>query len=259
MPEQVSAPQLSLTALSGIKEVAPGDDLPAIIADATRASEFTPTDNDVLVISQKIVSKAEDRRISLAQVTPSTRAQQMARETEKDPALVELILRESESVLRVRPGLIIVRHRLGMVLANAGIDQSNVGDRSSPSVLLLPENPDRSAAEIRSAMMQQFPGELAVLIIDSVGRAWRQGVVGMTIGSAGIAPLIELYGVADRDGRELAVTEVALADQIAAAASLLMGEAAEGLPAVWLRGLAWSVSDATSADLIREKERDLFQ
>ncbi len=259
MPRQQSAPQLSLTALTGIGEVRSGDELAAIIAAATEALNYVPVDGDVLVISQKIVSKAEGRRVSLTEVTPSARAREVAKASDKEPALVELILRESDSVLRVRPGLIIVRHRLGIVLANAGIDQSNVGDRSSPSVLLLPENPDRSAAQIKAALSGRFDCRLAVLIIDSVGRAWRQGVVGLTIGSAGIAPLLDLLGTPDRDGRELAVTEVALADQIAAAASLLMGEAAEGIPAVWLRGLRWQPSSANSTELLRPKERDLFQ
>lgn len=257
MPD--SLPRLALTAVPGIDEIKQGDALDRIIADASIAAGIQPRDDDVLVISQKVVSKAENRSFRLDEQSPSPRALELAAAAEKDPALVELILRESTEVLRVRPGLVIVRHRLGFVLANAGIDQSNIGDRSSPSVLLLPEDPDRSAAEIRNNLTGIFQCRLAVLIIDSVGRAWREGVVGLTIGSAGLSTLTNLCGVSDRDGRALAVTEVAQADQIAAAASLLMGEAAEGLPAVWLRGLKWDESTDTVAKLIRPLQRDLFR
>lgn len=249
---------LSLTAIPGIGEIDSGDALGRIIADATDRAAYLPMDNDILVISQKVVSKAEGRLVKLADVAVSTEARNIAAEAEKDPALVQLILNESQQLLRVRPGLIIVRHRLGMVLANAGIDQSNTGAPTDASVLLLPEDPDRSAVEIFATLTERYTARIAVLIIDSVGRAWRQGVVGLTIGVAGLAPLVDLIGTPDRDGRKLAVTEVAIADQIAAAASLLMGEADEGRPVVWLRGLAWQTGKVGADALIRPVERDLF-
>jgi len=255
----VCEPQLSLTAVPGIGEIQSGDFLGRIIADATDRAAIEPTDKDVLVISQKVISKAEGRLVRLPDVDVSAEAQQIARQAEKPPALVQLILNESEQVLRVRPGLIIVRHRLGMVLANAGIDHSNVGADGDNNVLLLPENPDRSAREICDFLTARYAVPVAVLVIDSVGRAWRNGVTGLAIGVAGLAPLVDLVGLPDRDGRLLSVTEVAVADQIAAAASLLMGEGAEGRPAIWLRGFDWQTSGAGADSLIRPVDRDLFQ
>jgi len=255
----ICEPQLSLTAVPGIGEVKTGDSLGRIIENATDRAAIEPTDKDVLIISQKVVSKAEGRLVRLSDVDVSAEAQQIARQAEKQPALVQLILNESAQVLRVRPGLIIVRHRLGMVLANAGIDQSNVGVDGDNSVLLLPENPDRSARDICDLLTARYAVSIAVLVIDSVGRAWRHGVTGLAIGVAGLAPLVDLVGLPDRDGRLLAVTEVAVADQMAAAASLLMGEGAEGRPAIWLHGFDWQPSDAGADTLIRPVDRDLFQ
>jgi coenzyme F420-0:L-glutamate ligase/coenzyme F420-1:gamma-L-glutamate ligase len=179
-------------------------------------------------------------------------------ETEKDPRLVEVVLSETREVLRHRPGLIIVEHRLGFVMANAGIDQSNVtggGER----VLLLPEDPDASAAGLRNALSESFGVRLAVVVCDSVGRAWRNGVVGLAIGVSGIPSLLDLRGDVDREGRELKVTTVGYADQIASAAELLMGEGAEGRPCVLVRGLSWEQPETPVGALLRSAEEDFFR
>ena len=214
----------------------------------------------MLVVTHKIVSKAEGRSVSLADVRPSARARELAAATGKDPALVEVILAESRAVLRHRPGLIITEHRLGLVLANAGVDQSNVpqGD-GVPRVLLLPSDPDASAAGLRAGLGRRFGEPVGVVVSDSVGRAWRNGVVGLAIGVAGLPALLDLRGRPDLEGRPLQVTQVGLADQIAAAAELLMGEADEGLPAVLVRGFATDAPALPAAALIRERAADLFR
>ena len=228
---------ITLTAVPGIPAIGAGDDLAAILGDALAAADLGPKRGDVLVVTHKIVSKAEGRSVALAEVRPSARARELAAATGKDPALVEVILSESRAVLRHRPGLIITEHRLGLVLANAGVDQSNVPDADGePCVLLLPSDPDASAAGLRAALEQRFGEPLGVVVSDSVGRAWRHGVVGLAIGVAGLPALLDLRGRPDLEGRPLQVTQVGLADQIAAAAELLMGEADEGLPAVLVRG-----------------------
>jgi coenzyme F420-0:L-glutamate ligase / coenzyme F420-1:gamma-L-glutamate ligase len=252
-------PAISLIAVPAIPAIRPGDDLARILGDALEAA-LPPQPGDVLVVTHKIVSKAEGRYVSLADVTPSPQARQLAAATGKDAALVEVILSESRAVLRFRPGLIITEHRLGMVLANAGVDQSNVtqeGDQ--PRVLLLPEDPDASSAALRARLEKRFSATLAVVVSDSVGRAWRNGVVGLAIGAAGLPALLDLRGRADLEGRALRVTQVGLADQIASAAQLLMGEADEGRPAVLVRGLAWQGAALPAAALIRERAEDLFR
>jgi coenzyme F420-0:L-glutamate ligase/coenzyme F420-1:gamma-L-glutamate ligase len=214
----------------------------------------------VLVVTHKVVSKAEGRYVTLSDVTPSPRARELAAATGKDPALVEVILSESRDVLRFRPGLIIAEHRLGLVLANAGIDQSNVPqDGNEARVLLLPKDPDASSAALRAAMEQRFGARLAVVVSDSVGRAWRNGVVGLALGAAGLPALLDLRGRCDLEGRPLRVTQVGLADEIASAAQLLMGEADEGRPAVLVRGLPWQGTPAPAAALIRRRDEDLFR
>jgi coenzyme F420-0:L-glutamate ligase/coenzyme F420-1:gamma-L-glutamate ligase len=245
--------RLELTALPGVKRVRAGDDLTALCRDALAAAAIDLRAGDALVLAQKIVSKAEGRSVRLADVAPSPRAGRVAREIEKDPRLVELILSEASEVVRTRPGLIIVRHKLGLVMANAGIDASNVDDDGC--VLLLPVDPDRSAAAIRAGL----GGACAVLIIDSVGRAWRSGTVGLAIGAAGLPTLLDLRGKPDLTGRPLQVTMVALADELAAAASLLMGQADEGRPIVHIRGLALPAGDGTARDLVRPLDLDLFR
>jgi coenzyme F420-0:L-glutamate ligase/coenzyme F420-1:gamma-L-glutamate ligase len=253
-------PAITLTAVPRIPAIRPGDDLARILGDALAAAVLRPQRDDVLVVTHKIVSKAEGRYVDLAGVTPSPRARELAAATGKDAALVEVILSESREVLRFRPGLIIARHRQGMVLANAGVDQSNVPqDGDEPRVLLLPKDPDASSAALRVALEERFHAALAVVVSDSVGRAWRNGVVGLALGAAGLPALLDLRGRPDLEGRALQVTQVGLADAIASAAQLLIGEAHEGRPAVLVRGLAWDAPPLPAAALIREREADLFR
>lgn len=248
---------LTLLAPGGLPEINAGDDLAALLLEALAKDEIALEDGDILVLCQKIVSKAEGRRVALSQVAPGAEAIRLAKICEKEPALVELILRESTEVLRCKPGVIIVRHRLGFVLANAGIDRSNVVD-AEDHALLLPEDPDRSAACLRESLTAGSGKSVCVLINDSFGRAWRLGTTGTCIGCAGLSPLIDLRGEKDRFGRALQVTELAYADEIAAAASLLMGQAAEGRPVVIVRGLTPAAREAPASVLIRPKAEDLF-
>lgn len=253
-----SHPAVTLTALSGIPAVEPGDDIAAILGDALAAGALAPQDKDVLVVTHKIISKAEGRYRHLVDVAPSARARELAAATGKDAALVEIILSESRQLLRSRPELIIAEHRSGVVMANAGIDQSNVPGRSG-RVLLLPEDSDASSAALRAALGARFGVDLAVVVCDSVGRAWRHGVVGLALGAAGLPALQDLRGKKDLEGRALKVTQVALADEIASAAELLMGEADEGRPAVLVRGLTWHEAPLPAAALMRDPQQDLFR
>ncbi len=250
--------ELRLIALPGIPEVAPGADPAALLLEAMARAEQLLQAGDILVLAQKIVSKAEGRLVPLAGVTPSDRAQAIAREAGKDPRMVELILRESREVLRVKPGIIIVEHRLGFIMANAGIDQSNLPG-ADDAVLLLPEDPDASARRLRDALREKSGVETGVLIIDSFGRAWRNGVAGTAIGLAGLPGLVDLRGRPDREGRPLRVTQVAAADELAAAASLLMGQTNEGCPAVLARGFPYTLRDGRTAELLRPRAEDLFR
>jgi len=252
---------LVLTPLDGIPMIAAGDDLAAVILAALEHSGRTLAAGDVLVLAQKIVSKAEGRMVDLRTVTPSPRAVALAKETQKDPRIVELILAESTEVLRHRPGVLIVAHRLGIVLANAGIDRSNV-DRSNAgdeNVLLLPRDPDRSCAELRRAINAATGVDVGVVIVDSIGRAWRNGTIGTAIGVSGLPGLLDLRGTPDLFGRALETTEVGLADELAAAASLVMGQAGEGRPVVLARGLGYGRRDGTAQELVRAREKDLFR
>ncbi len=250
---------LSLTALEDFPLVMPGDDLARLIAAALAANGLTLRDGDVLVVAQKVVSKAEDCYCDLARIDPSPEAETLARKADKDPRMVELILSESAEVLRAVPGVIIVESRLGLVHANAGIDQSNVRhDAMAEPVLLLPDDPDASAAVLRRKLGAEL-NRFAVVISDSVGRAWRNGTVGLAIGSAGLPALRDLRGRSDLFGRTLEVTEIGFADEIASAASLLMGQADEAAPVVLLRGLAYEDDGAGVAPLLRDKSKDLFR
>jgi coenzyme F420-0:L-glutamate ligase/coenzyme F420-1:gamma-L-glutamate ligase len=245
-------------ALPGIPAVQPGDDIAAILGDALQACDLVLNDRDVLVVTHKIISKAEGRYRDLAQVTPSAEAWELAAATGKSAALVEVILSESREVVRVRRELIISEHLSGVVMANAGIDQSNVA-RGGEQVLLLPRDSDESSTALRAALGSRFGVDLAVVVSDSVGRAWRNGVVGLALGAAGLPALQDLRGRRDLQGRELKVTQVALADEIASAAELLMGEADEGRPAVLVRGVAWHEPPVPAAALIRPRDHDLFR
>ena len=253
-----SAPRLQIVALEGVPDISEGDDLCGIVLDAYEAGGLAPAANDILVVAQKIVSKAEGRRVDLATVSPSPEAERLARATGKDARVIELILSEAEEVMRTRPGLIVVRHRLGYVLANAGIDASNVEEGGEERVLLLPENPDRSAASLRMGIERRTGVAPGVVIGDSLGRAWRLGTTGTALGSAGVMALFDLRGQPDMFGRPLTVSEVGLADQIASAAALAMGEAGERRPIALVRGLAAASEDSCAADLIRPREFDLF-
>lgn len=251
------AARLTLTALVGLPIVAEGDDLAGLIVQAAVASGVDITDDDVLVIAQKVVSKAEGRFVSLASVVASQRAEHLAGETGKDARLIELILSESTGVVRSRKDVMIVAHRLGMVMANAGIDASNV--EGADTVLLLPRSPDESAARIRDEMRGLLGVRIGVVISDSVGRAWRLGTVGTAIGVAGISALADLRGSPDLNGRILRSTEVGVADELASAASLLMGQADEGRPVIHVRGFPYAGREGSARDLLRPVELDLFR
>jgi len=248
--------RLELIALEGIPEVAPGDDVAALVADAAAASGIGLADGDVLVVTQKIVSKAEGRLVELASVTPSDFAREWAERWGKDPRQVELVLRESASIVRMGPGgLIISRTRHGLVCANAGVDVSNVGGGDVAS--LLPEDPDASAGRIRAGVEARTGAAPAVIISDSFGRPWRNGIVNVAIGSAGLEALLDLRGEPDAAGRHMQATVIAVADELASAADLAGGKVAQR-PVVVVRGYEWRPSDAGASVLVMEPERDLF-
>jgi len=252
--------EVTLTALSGIKLVGPGDDLGAIAVAALRENGLIPKDGDVLVVAQKIVSKAEGRYVDISTVRPSERAIALAAEVDKDPRFVEVVLSESKRVVRHRPGLLIVEHRLGFVMANAGIDHSNVAPQDDGErVLLLPADPDGSAQALRQHLLEVFGVGIGIIVSDSFGRPWRKGTVGVALGVAGLPAFVDLRGHPDLFGRELLVTETGFGDEIAAAAGLLMGQADEAVPMVLVRGLTWSAPALPAAALVRSAENDLFR
>ncbi len=261
---------ISLIAVSGLPEIEPGADLAALIAAALARSGLLPGARDVLIVAQKIVSKAEGRLVELASVVPSQEARRLAALTGKDPRVVELILGESEEVVRAVPNVLIVRHRLGFVMANGGVDRSNVPAARTAAArggagaereraLLLPLDPDRSAEDLRRRLAERFGEPPGVIVSDSFGRPWRRGVVNVALGSAGVPSLVDRRGERDRNGRVLEMTEVALADALAAAGGLLMGEAAEGTPLVLARGLKWQAPERNASALLRPKSEDLFR
>src|SRR5580693_8210590 len=251
---------LEVVALQGLPLIGAGDDLVELVASAFKQNGITPRAGDVLVVAQKIVSKAEGRVVDLATIKPSAQAVALAADVDKDPRLVEVILSESVRVVRAGRGVLIVEHRLGYIMANAGVDQSNVGPADgSQRVLLLPEHPDRSAEMLRRGLGAATGIDVAVVINDSFGRAWRQGTAGVAIGAAGLPALIDLRGRPDLFGRTLEVSVIGFADEVAAAASLVMGQADEAAPVVLIRGLRWSAPESTAASLIRPSNEDLFR
>ena len=251
---------VEMFAVPGIPLVRKDDDLVALIGDGVARGNIAPRGGDVFVLTQKIVSKAEGRMVDLATVKPSAEAIELAGKIQKDPRLVELILSESVRVVRARPGVLIVEHRLGFVMANAGIDQSNVASADeAQQALLLPVDPDGSAATLRSRLSERFGVPVAVIISDSFGRAWRRGTCGVAIGAAGLPSLMDLRGSPDLFGRELQVSITGHADEIAAAASLVMGQGAEGQPVVVVRGLAWRGADNAASELVRPAAEDMFR
>ena len=237
-----------------------GDRLPDLIADGLGRAGLRLHDRDVVILAQKIVSKAEGRSVDLATIVPSAEAERYAMETGKDARVVEILLSESVKVVRSRPNLMIMQHRLGFVMANAGVDQSNISPADGVQrALLLPIDPDGSAEAIRAALSHRFGVKLGVVISDSFGRPWRRGTAGVAIGCAGLPSFIDLRGQPDLFGRTLEVSIIGFADEIAAAASLLQGQAAEGQPVVVIRGLNWTAPETPVKDLVRPPEEDLFQ
>jgi coenzyme F420-0:L-glutamate ligase/coenzyme F420-1:gamma-L-glutamate ligase len=251
---------IEILAVPGLPMVKPGDDLAALIAEGFSRGGIEPRANDVLAVAQKVVSKAEGRSVDLATVAPSARAIALAGEIEKDPRLVELILSESVRVVRSRPNVLIVEHRLGFVMANAGVDQSNVGPTDGVQrALLLPVDPDGSAEALRARLSGRYGVPIAVIVTDSFGRAWRRGTAGVAIGAAGLPALMDLRGNPDLFGRTLQVSITGFADEIAAAASLVMGQGDEAQPVVLLRGLAWKAPANPASNLVRPASEDMFR
>ena len=253
---------LVLTSLENIPLIRRDDNLADIVLKSLQDTGLELQDNDILVLAQKIVSKAEGRKVNLATVSPSARAIELAQQTEKDPRVVELMLQESNEVLRTRVGTIIVEHKLGFICANAGIDHSNVagdGDTTEEWVLLLPEDPDHSCSLLRNEIESKTGKHIGVVIIDSHGRAWRNGTVGVTIGMSGVPGIIDKRGDKDLFGYTLRITIIGAADELAAAASLVMGQASEGRPVVHVRGFPYPLQEGSLKELIRPKEQDMFR
>jgi coenzyme F420-0:L-glutamate ligase/coenzyme F420-1:gamma-L-glutamate ligase len=252
--------RLTLSVVPGMPLVAPGDDLGANIILSMEKAGFALDDGDIIVVAQKVVSKAQGRYVDLATVVPSPRAKKLAAQVEKDPRIVEVILSESVRVVRQRPGVLIVEHRAGYVMANAGIDRSNVdSSEGDEPVLLLPHDSDAAAEDLRAQFTKRFGKRLGVIISDSFGRPWRRGTVGVALGAAGVPALDDLRGQLDINGHPLQVTETALADEVASAASLLMGQADERHPVVLVSGLASADVSIPASALIRAAEKDLFR
>lgn len=260
MEEPLSSRALTLFPIPNFPLVEPGTDLGQVICSIAETSGLRLLERDVIVIAQKVVSKAEGRYVDLAAVKPGVQALALSDEVQKDPRLVEVILSESRRVLRHRPGVLIVEHKLGFVVANAGVDQSNIDPaKGKHPVLLLPKDPDASAQRLHQQFRQRLGKTVAVVINDSFGRAWRLGTVGVALGAAGLPALMNLRGKPDIFGRRLQVSETAFADEIAAAASLLMGQANEAMPVIILRGLALSGQALSAAALMRNPDEDLFR
>ena len=252
--------QLTLTGLEGLPEIERGASLASLLVRAVGRAGLALQSGDVLVIAQKIISKAEGRLVALRDVTPSARAIEVARSVDKDPRFVELALRESREVVRAKRNVLIMEHRLGFIMANAGIDRSNIVlPEDEACVLLLPEDPDGSADRLRCELREATGVDVAVIINDSFGRAWRNGVAGVAIGVSGIPALVDVRGNPDRQGRPLEVTQVAAADELAAAASLVMGQANESVPAVLVRGFPYAPREGSVRELVRPRAEDLFR
>ena len=254
------AKSITYVAVPGLPLINPGDDLAALVVDALKAEQLQLISGDIVVVAQKVISKAENRYVELKDVRPSQQARSLADQTGKDPRYVEVVLSESTEVVKHRRNILIVAHRLGFVMANAGIDQSNIEHADGEEhVLLLPRDPDRSAEALKVRLDAAFATDVGVIINDSFGRPWRNGVVGVALGVAGLPSLLDMIGAPDLFGRPMQVTEIAVADEIAAGASLLMGQAAEGLPVVVVRGLTFDAAARPASALVRPRERDIFR
>lgn len=250
---------ITYTALPDVPLVQPGDDLVQIVADGVARAGIEVAAGDVFVLAQKIVSKSENRYVYIEDVVPSARALELAATVGKDPRHIEVVLSESTEVVRTRKNVMIVAHRLGFVMANAGIDESNIEQDRRHRVLLLPENPDASCSALKVGLDRYFGVSLGIVMNDSFGRPWRNGVVGVALGSAGVPSLQSMIGVSDLFGRPMQVTEIAIADELAAAASLVMGQAAEGQPIVHVRGYSSSAPVNAASALVRPREMDMFR
>lgn len=249
---------MRFVALPDIPMIQAGDDLVEILLQSLQKAQLELQDGDVLVLAQKIVSKTEGRRVNLVDVTPGPEAESLAAETGKDPRLLELILGESRKVVRKRPGLVITEHNLGFISANAGIDHSNV-QGSDDWVLLLPEDPSASSDRLREGLEQATGAKIGVLVIDSHGRAWRNGTVGITIGLSGVPGVVDRRGEIDLFGYEIRATIVGAADELAAGASLLMGQVDEATPAVLVRGFPYPLREGTLQEILRDEVQDMFR
>ena len=251
---------VTLLPLLDVPLIEPGDDLGAILASTIVRNGASLQDDDILVVTQKIVSKAEGRYVALRSVAPSPRAIEIAARTGKDPRYVEVVLSQSEEIVKVGPNVVVAAHRLGFVMANAGIDESNIRhEEGDERVLLLPADPDGSARRLKDRLDAAFGVSIGVIVNDSFGRPWRNGVVGVALGAAGVPAVVDRVGAPDLFGRKLKVTEIAFADEVASAASILMGQAAEGRPVVLVQGLHWDAPARPAAALIRPRERDMFR
>jgi len=255
----VSSPQISIQSLPGIPLIKAGDDLAALILDAVARLDLRLQDQDVLVVTSKIVSKSEGRQLDLRTITPSARAEEIAQQTGKDARLVEVLLGEAAEITRMRVGSIITRHKLGFISANAGIDHSNVGAEGDYFILLLPIDPDASARQLRDALLAKTGAHVGVVISDTHGRPFRLGNVGTAVGVAGFAALVDLRGQPDLFNRKLQYTDIGFADELAAAADLLSGQANEGLPVTLIRGLRLPPGDGKATDLNRPPETSMFR
>lgn len=260
VPGATGSRPVSITPILGLPLIQPGDDLAAALIEGLEKGGLTPEAGDVLVVAQKVVSKSEGRFVRLDTVETADADIALSRQSGKPAALCALIARDAEVVMRVRDNLVVVRNRLGHVLANGGIDASNVASPDGPeTVLLWPKDPDASAARLRAALQQRFGVPLAVIVSDSLGRAWRMGTTGHAIGASGIMPVTDRRGEVDLFGRTLQATVIGVADELAAAASLVIGEAAEGVPAALVRGARYRISDGGIGPLLRSRGEDLFQ
>lgn len=262
MDEALISPRLEIEALPGIPLIRPGDDLASQILDAMASARFELRDDDILVITSKLFSRAEGRFLDLDTIKISEEARALADEIDKEPALVEAILRESSGISRKKTGVLIVRHRLGFISANAGIDASNAGtpngEKNGNYVLLLPEDPDASATKLRIALEAALSVRLGIILSDSHGRPFRQGTVGTAIGVSGLPAIVDHVGREDLLGRKLEYTITALADQLAAAADLVAGQSDEARPVVRIRGVKVNARSGRASDLLRDPIDDLY-
>jgi coenzyme F420-0:L-glutamate ligase / coenzyme F420-1:gamma-L-glutamate ligase len=255
LQEKPSPSRIQIVPLTGLPEIVPGDDLAQLLVKAVRRQRLVPKPGDIFVVAQKIVSKAEGRIVRLDSIKPSERAERWAAEYQKDPRVIEMVLREASSIVRMERGILIVRTHHGFVCANAGVDVSNV---PAGTASLLPENPDRSARSLQQQLTRTFGVHVAVIISDTFGRAWRQGLVNVALGLAGIAPLVDYRGLHDIHGKTLRVSVIALADELAAASGLVMGKLNQ-IPAVVFQGVSTPKGTGEGLDLIRPIEKDLFR